>query len=175
MKKNHKQPRQHKKETTTTKPKPEVGVTKHKPFLKCISSSVFVLTILLFVGIEIPLIWFVWKYYIWVIPLVLFINTFLIWLIVNRLLFRVLLFPFSLTIIKNYNTFKLNQTYCDEILTITKTCAKAMTTCMIGAEHKKDTSYADYKHFSSSLHRFVELIETFLPVNQSLAQNRFSR
>ncbi len=165
MKTNHKQPRQHKKDTTATKPKPGTIVTKHKPFLKCFSTTLFVLTVILFIGVELPLIWFVWQYYIWIIPLVLFVNTILIWLIVNKILFRVLLFPFSLSIVKHYNTFKLNQSYCDELLTLSSTCVKAMATCMMSEKHKADTTYNEYKQFSSSLHRFVEFIDTFLPIN----------
>lgn len=166
MKTNHRQPRQVKKDKDPIKPKKEVLVTKHKPRLRCISTLLLVSIVLLFIGVQIPLIWLVWSYYIWVIPLVFFVNTLLIWLIVNQLVFRVLLFPFSLSIVKQQNTFKLNQSYCDELLALSATCVKAITTNIVRDSHKTDTAPSDYKHFSTSLHRLIDFIETFLPINE---------
>jgi len=69
----------------------------------------FVFLVIGFVGVEIVLVWFFFEYYVWIVPGTIFLNLTCTWLFVNRVLFKILLFPYSLSIVKYMHTQKLNQ------------------------------------------------------------------
>lgn len=65
--------------------------------------------ILVIAVLELCLLVFAYDRYLWVIPIVLLINLLGFWLIVNQLVIRVMLFPFSIKFIKDWDERKLNQ------------------------------------------------------------------
>ena len=55
------------------------------------------------------LVLFLFSEYVWVVPFVILLNLAVTLLIANQLLFRILVFPYSLAVVKRYHITKLNQ------------------------------------------------------------------
>lgn len=60
------------------------------------------------VVIELPLILFIFKHYVWIVPLVIATNLFAFWLTVRYLVLKVIIFPYSIGMVLKTDEIKLN-------------------------------------------------------------------
>lgn len=55
----------------------------------------------MFITVEVCLAFYLWEYCVWVVPLELFLNFLFMGLFMNQVLIRLIVFPYSVTLVKH--------------------------------------------------------------------------